>query len=754
MTKAVSSTSRKRPYVNYSYSSDDNLIASFGFELKNIKKDIPHYLENLQKNALNWHQRFFTTISDSPLDFSVVYKIRNNGNTLPDSRQMISISFLFFIKACKTDSLEEAVNTFIQELMVIFSPKKPASTDPYIFMPITEPDHLLTLTEIPEGCKAFDYIRNQVQLQCESKNMGFKANKKPAKNIRFIPQFFKPDFLSLNNIIQYISDASQFIDLSLVLAPFRFSDIETEKFKKLIERSTIVNDDFTREERVVYNRYLEMIFDNNTTLFFFQTKLTVSSDYKIGQSIHNTISDTFYGNIRNVKARKSSSEWQIPFVKGRRINSILPYVFPAELVALSFRLPVIKGDDIIWFTHQTNIFNFTPSELPVKGVKLGVKKTSQQQKEIYISEDDLSRHMYILGQTGVGKTTLLRTMILDQIRKGEGICVVDPHGDLVKAIMKSIPEERKKDIIFFDPTVTKDILINIIEVHPDFPEQRTFVFNELMKIFSDLYNMSNVSGPAFELYFKNSLFLIMERGGKLADLFPFFLDKDFREDVLRRSDQKFCVDFFRNAERITGEWSIEAFASYVTSKINRFVQDDFIGPIINHEKSTVNFREIIDNRKIFLIRLPKGRLGNDGVKFIGTVIFNRIIMAAFTRENIDECDRIPYNLYVDEFQNFTSDDVVTALSESRKYGLRLILANQTLSQIKSQITDIILGNVGSQIIFRPGVLDISKLFPYYNQSMTEQEMLSLPNFQAVARLLNENTPLKPFIFETINEKAG
>jgi len=341
-------------------------------------------------------------------------------------------------------------------------------------------------------------------------------------------------------------------------------------------------------------------------------------------------------------------------------------------------------------------------------------------------------------------------MILDHINKGHGVGVVDSHGDLISSIYDKIPFERIRDVIYFDPVKNQEIKINILEYSQQHPEQRTFIFNELIKILDELYDLQQTGGPMFEQYFKNVLFLIMEARGNLYDFHRFFFDSDFRDAILDGSKLNDSVLFLRNALERKGEVSFDNISSYITSKVNRFVQDDFIAPLIRVKKSSINFRDIIDTGKILLVKLPKGRLGSDGVKFLGTLFFNRIIMAALTRENTTSDKRRPFYLYIDEFQNFTSGDIETALSESRKYGLSLIMANQTLSQLKTNIQETLLSNVGSQVFFRPGANIINRLRPYFQGYITEQEFVYLSNFHAFARLMSNNKPLKPFIFETIH----
>ena len=736
-----------KPIISYLKSADGKTIATFGFELKSIKKNHLSDEAVLQNNAIKWHNRFFNAISKNNLDCTVLYKIQN-PNTAHKKGLPLRIAFIFCIKSDNKNQLTKDLKTFINELTILFEPQKSSQGEPYSFNAISDIENLKELIGTQLQTKNYEYTRKPVYYKKEAQKLGYKNVIKDNENFQSFPQAFIPDFFSINNVLQYIFEATDFIDFTLFLSPLSFPVSQLQQYKKKLSKSVLVDDNFTHNELETYKKQQELLLDDNTILFYFQVSLKTANGLRCGQSIHNTIADAIFGNINNVEITVTANNNAIPFTKEMLFEDLLPYIFSQEILLNSFRLPITAQDEIIWFPHQTNIFNYFPPDLPIKGITLGVKKFNAQEKTVRISQKDLSNHVYILGQTGVGKTTLMKTMILDQINNGEGVCVVDPHGDLVQSILANIPKHRKKDVIYFDPTTTKDIFINIIEVNPDFPEQRTFIFNELMKIFNEFYNLRYAGGPMFELYFKNTLFLLIEHQLTLKDIFPFFFDNLFRKELINSSKQEDIKQFFKTAVMMSGEQSFENFAPYITSKVNRFVMDDFIGPIISQKKSTINFREVIDSKKILLVRLPKGRLGSEGVRFIGTIIFNRIIMAAYTRENIKESERVPFNMYIDEFQNFTSNDLITALSESRKYKLRLIFANQTLGQLSEEIISIILGNVGTQIFFRPGIMDINRLYPYYKNDISENEMLYLPNYHAVGKIMNNSVPTKPFIFET------
>jgi hypothetical protein len=720
--------------------------AGFGFELKNIQKGTDQSTELIFKKAISWHKKFYTAISNSPVEFTIEYKLRNDTLT-----KNVRIALIFYLISSDEICIKTDAEQLLKEFSDIFQTYEDSFIDTYLFEPIQSKKHFDEFHTYPIEKEIFDYNRKPVLFKQMTGTIGYKSDKNNLNTLEFVPQFFIPDIFSLQTITQRLVQATDFLELSLYLTPIELNNTDLKDLKDLPKNYYLDDEHFTNLEKENYSKHLEMLFDDNTAHFLFHVRLTKPSAYLIGQSLHNTIADTFFGNIFNVEIKNNEND-NFSLLNYKNNNkSLLKYLYPQEILYYTFHLPILTDRDIdLLYNYKTNIFNYFPSELPDEGILMGIKKSGYKTKEVRISEHDLARHIYILGQTGVGKTTMLKTMIKDQINKGSGVCIVDPHGDLIASIRSNIPLERENDVIFFDPTQTKDIKINILEYHPAFPEQKTFIFNELIKILNEIYDLKLTGGPMFEQYLKNGLLLIMEVGGTLKDLYRLFLEPIYRKSILENSSLIDCVKFFRNAEDIKGDYGMESLAPYITSKFNRFVQDDFIGPIISEKVSTINFRDIIDQKKILLIRLPKGRLGSDGVKFLGTLLFNRIIMASFTRENIPSKQRIPFYMYIDEFQNFTTEDIETALSESRKYGLRLILANQTLSQLRPDIIKIILGNVGSQIIFRPGPFDIETLSPYFKHNITEKELLGLKNFQAVARLLNNDTPMQPFIFETIN----
>ena len=251
---------------------------------------------------------------------------------------------------------------------------------------------------------------------------------------------------------------------------------------------------------------------------------------------------------------------------------------------------------------------------------------------------------------------------------------------------------------------------------------------------------------------KNALLLLMDDPdniGSIGNVSAVFQDSEFRNKLLDTCKDINVVNFWRSAGRITGDWSLENFTIYITSKLNQLLINEYIRPIVVTHKSNINFREVIDNDQILLVSLPKGKIGKIGVNILGTVILSRIINAALSRENTPEDFRKDFTLFVDEFQNFASQSVMFAMSEARKYRLSLVIANQTLGQLSESMRQSVLGNVGSTIFFRPGINDVDYIMPYFTPYLTRENVLTLPNYKCIGRLQIDNMLSLPFIFDTI-----
>ncbi|TVR44775.1 MAG: type IV secretory system conjugative DNA transfer family protein, partial [Bacteroidia bacterium] len=705
-------------YLSEKQSKKNHHQACFGFELMNINKPLISHSELHIREALSWHQLLLNALSNYSIDFHAEIRMRRQFSSDGINKPSIGIAILFFVTGNTAAEANEKASALHKDMLHIFQTDNRQTNNMYLFAAIETEEHLDRITTVPVSCRTFDYRRKEVQYKPLSSDFGFRKQSYHSERIANIPAFFSPDLSAINKLARHMAHSSLFLDLKLQLRPVSLPDHELAALKKISETHILVDELFSKQEKETYESQLQHFFESKTSHFLFHVSLTVSESDSPGQALHNQIADTFFGNILNVEICSEENSFFMEETTKYQFRALLPYIYPGKFVRQCFRLPLVNGEIIDWFSNKADIFNYQPINMPDDGVLMGMKREPSKDREVRMTRKELAQHVYILGQTGVGKTTLLQTMIMDQIMSGDGLCVVDPHGDLVAGIQKMIPFERLQDVVYFDPTANTDIRINILEWHPHFPEQKTFIFNELIRIIGELYDLDRVGGPMFEQCFKNALLMVMEVRGTLHDFYRFFLEKAYRDKLIEWSKLKTSVDFFKTQFRLTGEYSFENWVSYITSKVNRFVQDDFIAPIIRENKSNISFRHIIDSKKILLVRLPKGRLGSDGVKFIGTLLFNRIIMAAFTRENIPAAERVPFYMYIDEFQNFTTEDIETALSESRKYGLRMILANQTLSQLRPNVVKILLGNVGSQIIFRPGPFDSEVVAPCFKHDIS------------------------------------
>lgn len=390
-----------------------------------------------------------------------------------------------------------------------------------------------------------------------------------------------------------------------------------------------------------------------------------------------------------------------------------------------------------------------PSGMKSDGVFLGTNNYRGTTTDVYLGKEDRVRHTYVIGQTGTGKTTILKNMVIQDIKNGHGVCFMDPHGSDLEDILANIPPERLDDVIYFDPAYTaRPMGLNMLEYDERYPEQKIFVINELLSIFNKLFDMKTAGGPMFEQYFRNSAGLVMEdpsSGSTLLEIGRVLSDKAFRELKLSRCKNPIIKQFWENAEKTTGESALTNFVPYITNKFDVFISNDIMRPVIAQQHSVLNFRDIMDKKKILLVNLSKGRLGDINSHLIGLLLVGKITMAALSR--VDTLGRGEVNdfyLYIDEFQNVTTDSITTILSEARKYRLGLIVAHQYIEQLDTSIKDAVFGNVGNMIIYRVSPENAKAFEEQLAPIFTPADILKLQNFNAYAKILVQGSPQKPF----------
>lgn len=399
-----------------------------------------------------------------------------------------------------------------------------------------------------------------------------------------------------------------------------------------------------------------------------------------------------------------------------------------------------------------------PLEMGGDGILLGINNFRGKETKIHMSREDRMRHFYVIGQTGTGKTNILLNMITQDIRNGDGCCYIDPHGTDIQTILSRIPRERMDDVIYFDPAYTKRPMgLNMLEYDQNYPEQKTFVVNELMGIFNKLFDMKVGGGPMFEQYFRNSAFLIMEdpsSGSTMLEITRVLADKKFRQMKLAKCKNPIIRQFWESAEETTGDQSLANFVPYISSKFDNFISNDIMRPVVLQQNSVFNFRKIMDEKKILLVNLAKGRLGDINSNLIGLVLVGKIQMAALSRVDMFGQKMNDFYLYIDEFQNVTTDSISSILSEARKYRLSLNVAHQYIAQLQDDIKNAIFGNVGSMAVFRISPEDAQFLEPKFKPTFTAQDITKLDNYNAYMSMLVKGQPTKVFNLATIAPEEG
>lgn len=394
-----------------------------------------------------------------------------------------------------------------------------------------------------------------------------------------------------------------------------------------------------------------------------------------------------------------------------------------------------------------------PPNLPKDGILLGVIKYRGQDYPVRLKEADRRRHMYIIGKSGSGKTEMMKAMVKQDIEAGRGVCVIDPHGDFAQDALTFVPKQRADDVIFFSPADTERPMgLNLLEYDERYPEQKTFVINEMLKIFDKLYDLKSTGGPMFEQYMRNAMILVMDdpaSGSTLMEIPRVLSDERFRAFKLSKCKTQVVKDFWlKEASKAGGEASLANMVPYITSKLTPFITNDIVRPIIGQQKSAFNVREAMDQQKILLLDLSKGKLGDLNAYLIGMVLVGKILMAALARTDISAEERKDFYLYIDEFQNFITDSISTILSEARKYGLDLIIAHQYIGQISQKgdtaIRDAVFGNVGSMVAFRIGTEDAEFLSKEFAPVFTPFDLINVEAYSANAKLLIDNTGSRPF----------
>ena len=454
--------------------------------------------------------------------------------------------------------------------------------------------------------------------------------------------------------------------------------------------------------------------------------------------------------------------------------------FPKHLFMIDFLyryMPLLKWTTPVLNTEElATIFHFpnktvethhieqlnaksapAPAEIPTfGGMYMGKSFYRGEEREVHMGLKDRRRHSYIVGKTGTGKSEYLKEMILQDIEAGHGVMAIDPHGDFVEDILELMPPERAEDVIYFNPSdLERPMGMNIMEAETE--DQMHFVAGSVINLMYKLYDphRTGIIGPRFEHAIRNAMLTIMSKpGATFVELVRVLTDVKLVEEYLPHVKDPMVKRYWTDQMAQTSDFHKSEVLDYIVSKFGRFVTNKTMRNIIGQPHSAFDFREAMDQKKIILCNLSKGILGEEDAKFLGLILVPKVLTAAMSRQNTPMDQRPDFFLYVDEFQNFATEDFAVILSEARKYRLNLIVANQYISQIDEEVKNAVFGNVGTMISFRIGVTDANFLQHEFLPVFNETDLTNIEKYHVYIKTIVDNEPVTPFSMSLLKDMTA
>ncbi|MBI3954788.1 type IV secretion system DNA-binding domain-containing protein [Candidatus Collierbacteria bacterium] len=467
------------------------------------------------------------------------------------------------------------------------------------------------------------------------------------------------------------------------------------------------------------------------------------------------------GNLSNLKgafaqfngSMNGFSGKKIRFKQGFMVDFVYRYqslfgnnsVLNTEELATVWHMPnkTVETPHIHWLNAKS-----APATggFPSSGTWLGRSIYRGQERNIYISEEDRMRHMYIIGRTGTGKTELLKSMILQDMREGKGLCFMEPHGDGIEELLELVPPERAEDVIVFDPADRERPMgFNLLQVKGE--EEMHFVASSIINLMYKLYDphKTGIIGPRFEHSIRNAMLTVATLpGATFVEVVRCITDNKFVQELLPKVKDPIVKRYWTDQIAQTSDFHKSETLDYIVSKFGKFVTNKLIRNIIGQSESSLNFRQAMDEGKIIFLKLAKGLLGEEDANFLGLLLVPRVLQAALSRQDVPKAQRRPFYLYVDEFQNFATPDFAQILSEARKYALSLTVANQFVSQLDEQVKDAIFGNVGTIMSYRVGVPDANVLQHEFTPVFNETDLTNIGAQNVYVKTIVDGSPVPPF----------
>lgn len=459
------------------------------------------------------------------------------------------------------------------------------------------------------------------------------------------------------------------------------------------------------------------------------------------------------GLVNNYILRTLKRPW-IMRLRNRRM------ILSSDELASLFHLPNMRfnrGPTIAW---QRFKIAPAPVNLPAEGLLLGHNQYRGESREVRIKREDRFRHFYVVGQTGTGKSSILQVMIRQDLKNGDGFCVIDPHGSLIEDILPFIPRERADDVIYFNPAdMERPMGLNLLEAKTD--EEKDMVALDAMNIMIKLFD-EEIFGPRIQDYFRNGCLTLMDdpEGGALTDIVRLFTDDDFQRYKVSKVKNPIVKSFWIHQMAKTGAREKQEMIPYFAAKFGAFVTNTMMRNIIGQTQSAFDFYKVMQEGKILLMNLAKGETGEINSKLLGMIIVSKMQMAALQRQRVPKSERRDFFLYIDEFQNYVTESIEVILSEARKYRLGLAIAHQYLAQLegneakkggkKVSLKDAIFGNVGSIMSYKIGAQDAEYMGKEMSPVFTEQDLINIDKFKACIKLSIDTQPSRPFSITPIN----
>jgi len=480
-------------------------------------------------------------------------------------------------------------------------------------------------------------------------------------------------------------------------------------------------------------------------------RIVVSSDSKDNAKAHlaniKAAFEQFSGPYNSFSGAKIKSE------KGFMTDFIYRYfpmfaktsVLTPDEIASIYHFPnkSVQTPYIIWLAAKSAP---APEKIPTSGLYLGKSFFRGIERPVFLSDSDRRRHMYIVGRTGTGKTQYLLTLMLQDVLAGKGLCFIDPHGDAAEELLALIPPNRAQDVIYFDPGDTqRPFGMNMLEATTE--DEKHFVVANIIGLMYKLFdpNKTGIIGPRFEHGVRNAMLTAMSvPGATFVEVMRMMQDPEYVKEILPLVSDPVVRRYWTDQIAHTSDFHKSEVLDYTVSKFGRFVTNRMMRNIIGQSKSSFNLRQVMDQNKILIVNLSKGKMGEENSNFLGLILVPKILQAAMSRVNTPEDQRKDFFLYVDEFQNFATDTFATILSEARKYRLNLVVANQFVGQIQEDIKNAVFGNIGTMMAFRVGVTDANMLQHEFAPVFSEADLVNIEAQHMYVKTQVMGEPVPPF----------